>query len=248
MKGIYYIKCTINKKVYIGSSINIEQRIKRHLWMLKNNKHSNSYFQNIYNKYKLTNLKFGVIELCEEDNLCQREQYYIDNNKKLINIAKIDVIRISLDETTRNKISKTLTKKFKNGKINRINSGSFNKGHFPWNKGEKYINTKHLKVPKTNTLKRQKSRLKIKENHRDKMPKVLVYKDDTFICKYRCGKDLEEDSLTNNFKLKKYMKLRNPKGRNGLSAYFLQTVNINKCAKINKQYKGLTFKICHPNK
>lgn len=214
--------------------------------MLKNDNHSNSYFQNIYNKYKLTNLKFGVIELCEEDNLSQREQYYIDNNQNLINIVKIDVNRISLDELTRNKISTTLTEKFKNGEIDRINSGSFNKGHSPWNKGEKYTSTEHLKVPKTNTLGRQKSRLKIKENHRDEMPEVLVYKDNMFICKYRCGKDLEEDSLTDNFKLKKYMELRNPDGRNGLSPYFLQTVNINKCAKMNKQYKGLLFKICHP--
>lgn len=36
MIGIYYIKCIINNKVYIGSSINIEQRIKRHIWILNN--------------------------------------------------------------------------------------------------------------------------------------------------------------------------------------------------------------------
>ena len=243
MKGIYYIKCTVNKKVYIGSSIKIEQRIKRHIWGLKNNKHPNIHFQNIYNKYGHNSLKFGIIELCEEEEMSSKEQFYIDYNNNLINIVTVDVTRITYNKDIAKKISKILTEKFKNGEINRFNSGSFKKGSKPWNKGKKYKSTDHLKVPKTISIEWIKARKKIIENNRNNaFPKVSVFLKDKFLCIYRCSQDLYEDSLTNNFKLKQYMKLRNPKGRNGLSPYVLQTININKSAKTNKEYKGLLFK------
>lgn len=249
MVGIYYIKCTVNKKVYIGSSINIDSRIKRHVWNLKKNQHPNQHFQNIYHKYGIENLKFGVIELCEEEVLSKREQFYIDNNQNLINIVTVDVNRITLNKDIAKKISKILTEKFKNGEINRFNSGSFEKGSEPWNKGKKYKSTDHLKVPKTITNKRIISRKEIKENMRnDYYPEIEVYSSDNkYLGKYRSAADIKDLSLKSDFELIKYMKLRNPKGRNGLSPYILQTVNILISAKTGKLYKGLLFKICHPN-
>jgi group I intron endonuclease len=75
--GIYIIKNTINKKVYIGSSANLYNRIHEHIRALKNNKHKNSYLQNHYNKY-INSLYFECVCFCDKQDLIVKEQYYID--------------------------------------------------------------------------------------------------------------------------------------------------------------------------
>jgi group I intron endonuclease len=77
--GIYKILNTINNKCYIGSAKNLNNRWKRHKYLLNNNKHENCYLQNSWNKYKENSFKFIVLEKTEPKNLIIREQYYIDN-------------------------------------------------------------------------------------------------------------------------------------------------------------------------
>jgi len=43
--GIYGIKNTLNDKIYVGKSTDIEDRFTRHRTLLKNNKHYNLYLQ-----------------------------------------------------------------------------------------------------------------------------------------------------------------------------------------------------------
>lgn len=77
--GIYRIHNIKNKKVYIGSSKNIERRFYSHRQNLKNNKHHSSKLQKSYNKTKdKTIFKFELIEETTEDKLFEREKYYID--------------------------------------------------------------------------------------------------------------------------------------------------------------------------
>lgn len=52
MSGVYQIYNPINNKRYIGSSINVERRLKEHLRNLKKNTHCNVHLQSAYNKYK----------------------------------------------------------------------------------------------------------------------------------------------------------------------------------------------------
>ena len=78
LTGIYKITNTVNEKVYIGSSVNINIRWRQHLSTLKNNKHHSVKLQNSVNKYGLDNFKFDVIEECAKDMLLQREQYYLE--------------------------------------------------------------------------------------------------------------------------------------------------------------------------
>lgn len=59
--GIYLLK--INDKQYVGSSINIKKRLRRHRTLLRNNKHDNKYLQNMYNKYKTCEYK--ILEECD---------------------------------------------------------------------------------------------------------------------------------------------------------------------------------------
>lgn len=77
--GIYAIVNKINDKMYVGSSVILQQRKGKHLWDLRNNKHANRYLQFAFNKYKETNFEFKILEVVENiNNLVSREQYWID--------------------------------------------------------------------------------------------------------------------------------------------------------------------------
>lgn len=76
--GIYSITNIVNNKKYIGQSININSRISAHKTHLKNNKHSNEYLQNQYNKYGIQNFLFEVVEYVDIDKLDEREVYWIE--------------------------------------------------------------------------------------------------------------------------------------------------------------------------
>lgn len=77
--GIYKIQNKINGKIYIGQSVNIKKR-----WT----KHRNSYcdtFDHNYNthlyrsmrKYGIENFEFSIVELCLQQELNERERYWI---------------------------------------------------------------------------------------------------------------------------------------------------------------------------
>lgn len=99
---------------YIGQSINIHKRFQFHLWLLKNNKHSNTKMQRIYNKYGVCELK--IICICSKNDLNDFEQVllsYHDNNIFMCNIAKNILPRkdVIVSEETRKKLSLSLSGK-----------------------------------------------------------------------------------------------------------------------------------------
>lgn len=118
VSGIYLIK--YQDKEYIGSSKYIYQRLMKHRYNLRRNKHENIILQNIYNKYKEDNIECILLEICDEKLLKQREQYYIDLRNPYINITK-KVERNILSKSSRNKISNTLKEKYKKGIIKPTN-------------------------------------------------------------------------------------------------------------------------------
>lgn len=85
--GIYSIKNLINKKVYIGQTLNsFYKRFLLHQWKLKNNCHDNKYLQNSYNKYKDENFIFSVVEFFDEkdvEKINEREKYWINYYREL---------------------------------------------------------------------------------------------------------------------------------------------------------------------
>lgn len=121
MTGIYKIENTVNNKVYIGQSKDIEARWYQHIHSLEHGWHDNRHLQNSWNKYGQSSFSFSVIELCEEDKLTEREQYWIDfyggiNSDKTYNAKDADCTGKLSDESKR-KISQSLL------------------GNIPWNKG-----------------------------------------------------------------------------------------------------------------
>lgn len=88
--GVYQLYSISNpNKYYIGSSINIKLRWYSHKYHLKYNSHHCNKLQFYVNKYGVSDIKLKIIELCEESELLQKEQFYIDTLKPYFNECKI---------------------------------------------------------------------------------------------------------------------------------------------------------------
>jgi group I intron endonuclease len=90
MQGIYEIVNVSNGVRYIGSSNNIESRLKQHLKMLSNNNHHSILLQRAWNKYGKDLFKLKPIAILEPSELISTEQRLLDleHKGKTYNIAK----------------------------------------------------------------------------------------------------------------------------------------------------------------
>lgn len=127
--GIYSIKNIVNNKVYIGSSTNLEKRIKKHIWGLYNGKHRNNILIKAFNKYGHTNFYFICLEMCDESSLAEKENFWINyfQSYKKENGYNIQPIaysneRNNLSEETKMKISLSQKEKKKTIEHNIKNS------------------------------------------------------------------------------------------------------------------------------
>ncbi|MDB2480281.1 GIY-YIG nuclease family protein [Porticoccaceae bacterium] len=77
--GIYKIHCVGNNRDYIGSAVKHLQRWNSHRSMLARGIHNNRHLQNAYKKYGKESFKYTLIEECSENQLVEREQYWIDS-------------------------------------------------------------------------------------------------------------------------------------------------------------------------
>ena len=75
--GIYQIRNTVDRKVYIGQSKNVELRYKQHFGDLGRGVHGNQHLQNAFWKYGKDSFEFSVLELCPIELLDEREIYWI---------------------------------------------------------------------------------------------------------------------------------------------------------------------------
>ena len=75
--GIYKIENLINKKVYIGQSVDINTRFRSHKSELKRKNHSNRHIQNSYDKYGLEGFNFSILEICDANELDNLEIKWI---------------------------------------------------------------------------------------------------------------------------------------------------------------------------
>lgn len=80
MIGIYKVTNKINNKVYIGQSINIENRFQQHKnnCLNENLKDYNTKFYRALRKYGVENFTFEIIEeLKDKEKLNEREKYWV---------------------------------------------------------------------------------------------------------------------------------------------------------------------------
>lgn len=85
MIGIYKITNLINQKMYIGQSVSIQERWTEHIresnvsaeiWEA-NKRKEQTYLHRAIRKYGSSNFSFEIIEECLEEELNDRERYWI---------------------------------------------------------------------------------------------------------------------------------------------------------------------------
>lgn len=76
--GVYYIKNLVDNKYYIGSSKNIDKRIKTHKQHLSKGCHNCRTLQKDYDNLGISNFIFDILEIVNsEEHLTAYEKYYI---------------------------------------------------------------------------------------------------------------------------------------------------------------------------
>jgi group I intron endonuclease len=76
--GVYQIRNLINGKRYIGSAIDLDQRWRSHLSLLKRHKHHSIKLQRAWTKHGIKRFVFEVLEECSAEYCVGREQHYLD--------------------------------------------------------------------------------------------------------------------------------------------------------------------------
>lgn len=87
--GIYRLFNTKTGECYVGSSINIHKRWIKHLSRLRLKEHHSEKLQSDWEFFGAHNFTLEILELCDEEQLVQREQYYIDTLHPLYNVRQI---------------------------------------------------------------------------------------------------------------------------------------------------------------
>lgn len=83
MGGVYRITCISNGKIYIGSTLNFDDRWYKnsssHTKLARLGKHHSTHFQRAWDKYGESSFKFEIIEtLTDPQQNILREQYWLD--------------------------------------------------------------------------------------------------------------------------------------------------------------------------
>lgn len=79
--GIYMIKNTVNNKVYIGSSVNLNRRIKKHFYEIKKKFHHNKHLEKAVHKYGVENFEIYLLEVFDiitDNKLRKIEESFIE--------------------------------------------------------------------------------------------------------------------------------------------------------------------------
>ncbi len=76
--GVYLIKNLLNGKVYVGSSVDLQQRWRSHRGELREGTHWNKHLQSAWNKYGEESFAFIVVVRCSPWLCMDWEQLYID--------------------------------------------------------------------------------------------------------------------------------------------------------------------------
>lgn len=108
--GVYKISSKVHSdRIYVGSTVEYTERVRKHLSKLKNQTHNNPKLQAHYNKYGEADFVFELIEqfpFTTLEYLLEREQYYLDTLSPYLNVCMVagSSLGVKKSEETRRKI------------------------------------------------------------------------------------------------------------------------------------------------
>lgn len=112
MIGIYKITNKTNKKCYIGQSVDIEHRFRKHqtdaFWNSNKNFKYNYPLYQAFRKYGIDSFLFEILEECKEEDLDAKEQFYYDLFQPAYCLTAPEE-KVVKNEEVRKKISEKLT-------------------------------------------------------------------------------------------------------------------------------------------
>ena len=74
--GIYTIQNKLDNKIYVGQSVDVNNRLIHHRKRLRANNHDNIHLQSAYNKYGESYFLFELLVECNENFLNSEESYW----------------------------------------------------------------------------------------------------------------------------------------------------------------------------
>lgn len=83
MIGIYKITNLINNKCYIGQSIHIERRFAQHKSPYEIERDPDKPLYQAFKKYGIENFSFEILEECAQNELNDKEKFYIEKYQSL---------------------------------------------------------------------------------------------------------------------------------------------------------------------
>lgn len=85
--GIYQVKNTLNGRMFLGSSLNLEGPLNRHKFMLKIGSHTNKSLQNDWNEFGAENF---VFEILEEVNVVDSPNFNLNDELTLLEMIWLE--------------------------------------------------------------------------------------------------------------------------------------------------------------
>jgi group I intron endonuclease len=118
MIGVYKIINNITGKIYVGSSVDIEKRWKRHTAGLRGGNHHNMYMQIDYNCHGIDSFDIAIVEkfeLIDRNDLYDKESFWINEISPEYNMGMVhggdNISTHPLNDEIRKKISISQTGK-----------------------------------------------------------------------------------------------------------------------------------------
>ncbi len=159
--GIYGIRSISHPdRIYIGSSIDIKKRWRRHIEALEKRKHHSSQMQYHYNKYGEGDFVFEVILKCDIADLIKTEQLFLDIYRPYFNVcrfagsslgikhSKESIEKMRSAQKNRAPISEDTREKISRAGIGRSPSDETRKKISESNKGKCFSKTTRQKMSK----------------------------------------------------------------------------------------------------
>jgi group I intron endonuclease len=86
--GVYMIRLLLDKRAYVGSSVNVRKRVQNHVSALRRGKHHSDHLQRAWDKYGEDYFEFFAVGYYPRPELLEQEQYWLDTYTCAFNASR----------------------------------------------------------------------------------------------------------------------------------------------------------------